>query len=299
MMSLVTGPPGTGKTLYSVRAHLRALQKGCYVASNVRLEPGWAMTFARENYVDRVFDAFTFSKGRRVKKKALLYERRTFISGDLSELFALRLPRCGKCKACKSEKRTCQREGRGKMILDEAHEWLNARSWDLDDTGEKATREDAVRNRLGVVKFFALHRKLGWDVFLITQSEKRLDNQVRDNFEYHVRLKNMRKFKLWGLFPIVPFNWFFAITFWHASGGERVGLESYLLNKTVADCYDTMARPEAPAGVHEHAAIHLPLSDDDRWARDRGEWSRPGSERYWKCAGAGHRLFRATSSRLA
>ncbi len=276
MLQLVTGPPGTGKTYRSVRKHLEALQEGRYVASNVRLQDGWALVFARENYVDRFTDFWRKGKPA-VEAKAVEYERRTFISGDLDELFALRLPRCGKCKGCRRDK-NCQREGRGLMILDEAHEWLNARMWDIDHSGQKLSREDSVQNRLKVVKFFALHRKLGWDVDLVTQSEKRLDNQVRDNFEYHTHLKNMRKFKIWGVLPIVPFNWFWAITDWHASGGERVGIKSYLLVKRVADQYDTMARPELPHGARELGVIMLPLSDEDRIARAAGRWRLSGTE---------------------
>ncbi len=272
MLTLVTGPPGSGKTWYTVRQTLLALQAGKYVATNVRLEDGWALTFARANHVDRFLDLF--AKGEpRITAKAREYERRVYVSGDLAELFALRMPACKKCKGCKRGK-ACQREGQGVMILDEAHEWLNARMWDIDHSGEKLSREDAVQNRLRVVKFFALHRKLRWDVLLITQSEKRLDNQVRDNFEFHTKLKNMKKFKVWGWLPVIPFNWFWAITFWHASGGERVGLSSYLLTK-LCECYDTMARPEAPSNATELDVIALPLSDDDRAARARGEWAPP------------------------
>jgi hypothetical protein len=273
-LTLVTGPPGTGKTWFAIRRFLAELQKGLYIATNVQLHEGWALQFARANWIDRFFDALKFNHAR-VEAKALSYERRVFISGDLAELFALRLPSCGKCKGCKKHA-SCQREGRGVMILDEAHEWLNARMWDIDHTGEKLDRDTAVQNRLRVVKFFALHRKLGWDVFLITQSEKRLDNQVRDNFEFHTKLKNMHKFKVWGLFPVVPFNWFWAITWWHASGGERVGIQSYLLTK-LADCYDTMARPEVPTGTRELDVIELPLSDEDRLARAEGRWCPPAA----------------------
>jgi hypothetical protein len=276
MLQLVTGPPGTGKTYRSVRKHLEALQSGHYVATNVRLHDGWAESFARENYIDRFLELFVKGKPR-IHRKAVQYEERTFISGDLDELFALRLPKCEKCKGCKQHK-SCQREGRGLMILDEAHEWLNARMWDIDHTGLKLSRDEAVQNRLKVVKFFALHRKLGWNVDLVTQSEKRLDNQVRDNFEYHTHLKNMRKFKIWGLFPVVPFNWFWAITDWHASGGERVGIKSYLLIKRIADQYDTMARPELPHGARELGVIMLPLSDEDRRARAEGRWTLPSAE---------------------
>lgn len=267
-MTLVTGPPGTGKTWYAIRKIASALLAGKFVATNIQLHDGWAYAIASTNIW------LWIRRGRKgVLAKAREYERKVFVSGDLTELFAVRLPDCGRCKACKAG-RGCQTEGRGEILLDEAHEWLNARLWDVDHTGAKRTREEAVEARLAVVKFFALHRKLGWNVKLITQSEKRLDNQVRDNFEYHTRLKNMRKFRLLGLVPVVPFNWFVAITFWHASGGERVSIESYFLTK-LADIYDTMARPEVTFGGGDERVIRLPLSGAEVQARRDGSWRAP------------------------
>ncbi|MFN8131542.1 MAG: zonular occludens toxin domain-containing protein [Solirubrobacteraceae bacterium] len=59
------------------------------------------------------------------------------MSHDLQELFRVRMPG--------------RREGRGVMVLDEAHNWMNSRLWKDTD-------------RLELVRFFSQHRKLGWDV---------------------------------------------------------------------------------------------------------------------------------------
>lgn len=263
---LVTGPPGSGKSLFAVRTKLGAVRSGKWCASNVRLHDGWQHVLARQNWLSLLIGG-----KRRVERQADLYDSRMFVSHSLSELFSLRLPPCGKCRACRNE-RTCQKEERGVMVLDEAHEWLNARTWDQAEDGREISKAEAVANRLAIVKFFALHRKLGWRIYLITQDEKRLDNQVRGNFEFHVRLKNMRRWKLWGIIKVFFFDYFVALTYWHALGSERVAISSYFLERKVADLYDTMARPEMELG-EEEGVIHMPLTREEREARARGEWS--------------------------
>lgn len=253
----MTGPPGSGKTWYAVRKIAVSLHQGKMVATNVKLHDGWAMEVANMAWITRLF------KGKAgVERLAREYERRVFVSADLTELFAIRLAPCRKCKQCKCG-RACQTEGRGVMVLDEAHEWLNARFWEKDD-------------RQSIVKFFAVHRKLGWDVYLITQGKNRIDNQVRDNFEYDVRLKNMRKFKPFGWMPIpfTPFNLFVAVTYWHGSGGERVSVDMYRLTK-LADVYDTMARPELFESDNEEGVIALPLTHEEVAQRKDGTWRAP------------------------
>jgi hypothetical protein len=128
------------------------------------------------------------------------------------------------------------------MILDEAHGWLNARTWDADETGQGRTRAEATKRRLDIVQFFALHRKFGWTVYLITQDEKRLDVQVRSNFQEHIHLKNLKGWKVPILgIPLFPVNMFVAVTTWHDNEASRLGVETYFLNRRVANLYDTMA----------------------------------------------------------
>lgn len=233
MIALVTGQPGAGKSYYSVRKIVTALEAGKSVVTNVALEDGWALKAARSNLTTRLIPG-------RSAAKAARYERMTFVSEDLDELFAVRLAGKG--------------EGRGTMVLDEAHNWLNSRTWDADDTGQKLTKAEAVQARLKIVRFFSQHRKLGYDVFLITQDALNLDRQVRSLFEYHVKLKNLRNFKVGGI-PVMPCNLFLALWFWNDGAKTIVKRECYRLNMGVANLYDTYALSHGMEDVDEQALV--------------------------------------------
>lgn len=235
MIQLVTGKPGSGKSYYCIRKVYGVLSSGLWLAGNLELHDGWALGLARANPIWRAM-------GRDYcRRAAARFEARTYFTHSLDELTRLRLPPCGKCSACK-RKRRCMKEGRGVMILDEAHNWLNARTWDSDDSGGQLTKSEAIANRLKIVRFFSQHRKLGWTIFLITQDAAQLDNQVRRNFEYHTHLKNLRRLKvpLLGL-PLAPFNVFVAVTVWHDSKGSVVSRDVFRLNRRIARWYSTTA----------------------------------------------------------
>lgn len=206
MISLVVGAPGAGKSYYAVRKVSEALQAGRVVATNVALEPAWPERVAGSNPVRYVMP------GRR-RRLADRYRNRLVVSDDLSELFSIRLRGAG--------------EGRGVMVLDEAHNWMNSRAWRDQD-------------RMEIVRFFTQHRKLGWDVYLITQDELNIDRQVRSLFEYLIRLRNLRNVKLFGL-RVVPINLFLAVWEWNSASSVVVKRETYTLNKRTASLYDTMA----------------------------------------------------------
>jgi hypothetical protein len=258
MMTLVTGPPGTGKTWYCTRAICNALERGKWVATNVAMHDGFELHLAKRNWL-------RYLKPGRRAVVAERHRQRCFVSGDLEELMRVRLPGCGKCRGCTAG-RTCQREGRGLMVLDEAHSWLNARMWDQDTGGGKDARADAIRRRLAVVDWFAEHRKLGWEILLVTQDAGRIDAQVRGNAEFHTKLKNLRKFKVLGLVPLFPFNVFVAITTWHGTNNDRVGISAYLLDRRCR-LYDTMAAAQRWRTFSREDEIWLPLPVDVREAR--------------------------------
>lgn len=205
-LSLVVGAPGAGKSYYAVRAISQGLQAGKVVATNVALHPDAEARIAGANPVRYLIP------GRR-RRLAERYAASLFVGEDLRELFALRLHGQG--------------EGRGLMVLDEAHNWMNARAWRDQD-------------RMEIVRFFTQHRKLGWDVLLITQDELNIDRQVRSLFEYIVRLRNLRNAKVLGI-PVVPFNLFLAVWAWNATSAAVVKREAYRLHKPTARLYDTMA----------------------------------------------------------
>lgn len=205
MITLVTAPPGGGKSYYAIRRVVDAIMEGKPVAGNVELTPGWVTRIVRRNWVLWL---------RPFKRREFIRhaEDRYHFSEDLDELFSLDLAGKG--------------EGRGRMVLDEAHNWMNARSWSAGD-------------RETIVRFFSQHRKLGWDVDLIAQHPEMIDKQVRNLCEYIVHLRNLKKAS-WGGVRIFPFNLFLAITCWHAAARVVVKREVFRLTWK-KDLYDTAA----------------------------------------------------------
>lgn len=223
MIALVTGPPGAGKSYYCVRTIVDQLEAGKVVVTNVALVDDWAERLARANIFRRLWPG-------RCAKAAADFRRRLFVITDLPELFRVRVAGRG--------------EGRAVAVLDEAHNWMNARAWNEG-------------GRMDVVRWFTQHRKLGFDVYLITQDALNIDRQVRDLFEYHVRLKNLRKFKVGGI-PLFPMNLFLAVWGWHDGAKSIVRRQMYLLNGT-ARLYDSMALSHGADQLDPADVIALPL----------------------------------------
>src|SRR4051812_882787 len=144
MLAAVTGTPGMGKTLFSVRRIVDELCRGKVVATNVPMEPDFLLTIAKHR-------SRTMLSKKRQQRWADDAARRFFFSDDAAELMALRIRGRG--------------ESRGVMVLDEAHDWMNSRAWQQDD-------------RMEFVRWFSRHRKLGWDVYLVTQYLTNIDSQV-------------------------------------------------------------------------------------------------------------------------
>lgn len=193
MIHLVTGTLGSGKTTYGVWKMRAALESGKCVATNVDVAHDFPRRVAFSNPFTRLFPG-------RARKRAQKMERRFHRTDSLEELFGIHLEGT--------------KEGRGVMVLDEAHGWMNSRLWNDDQ-------------RLSIIDFFTQARKLGWVVYLITQNEKNIDSQVRNLFEYHTTVLNMKRFRFAGI--RVPVNFFLAITRWHAAQKSVIKRETYVL----------------------------------------------------------------------
>jgi Zonular occludens toxin (Zot) len=219
---MVTGPLGSGKSYYGVRKAVEALEQGKVVVTNFRMTPEWT---------DRVVDRHPLRwviPGRRRKLKAK-WARSVLVVPDLKTLLRVRLEGQG--------------EKRGVVVIDEAHVFMNARSWRDED-------------RMELVEWASASRKLGFEVYLITQDLQSLDRQVRDRLTYHVTLRNLKQFKVAGI-PIVPFNFFIAIWQFHTAAKAIVKREAYRLS-WMAKLYDTMDLGAFGSLMNPEDAIRLP-----------------------------------------
>lgn len=120
------------------------------------------------------------------------------------------------------------KEGAIRLYIDECSLMFNAREWN-------------ARGRKDWIRFFQLHRKLGYEIFLIAQFDTMIDKQVRALIEYEVKHRKVNNVgwvgKLAGLFmfgkPLVC-----AVTYWYGQR-MRLGAEWLIGRKKWFRLYDT------------------------------------------------------------
>lgn len=219
MITLLTGSPGHGKSYTLVREIEESVSKEIPVATNVPLKHDWAEVMARRH---TLFGRF---RSEAVQRKADHFRRFVIVSNDFGILLRVRL--------------SGDKEGRGRLILDEAQRWMNARGWDnaINEDGTPMKRAEALAARLRVLNHLSGHRHYGFDVILATQSDKAIDLQARELYEFHSEVRNMRKLPYIGAF--IRFNLFLRVTRWNDKSKSRAGISTYWLSKSLARLYDT------------------------------------------------------------
>ncbi len=246
MIRLVSGPLGTGKSYYGVRKAVQALHSGKLVATNFDLVDNWTERVARRGRF--------FPDSKRIRERAERMRGRYIRISNMQELTELKVRPEEPFAREVSPGKWALKEGVLVVLLDEAHRWMNARSWSREGREE-------------LLEFFALARKKGMEIYLIAQRAENLDVQVRELFEDHIRLVNLRRSaRVMGI-PVIPFNFFVANWINHADPGEVVKVERYRLGweKRLYDTMDTVSFSEGERGPDN--ALWLPRrpeASDDR-----------------------------------
>jgi len=231
MIEIVQGVPGSGKSYFCTYKIVQALKMGCHVVANVNLVDGWHYKLA-DTWLNRYRGIVPF-----MAQRYLSHYRCTM---NVDEILSLRLPG--------------RKEGRGLMIFDESSLIFNSRDWQSRD------------NRKWI-KFFQQHRKLGWNVYLVSHRAENLDSQVRYLAEYWSSLRSMKALKLpvIGL-PLSPYPVFLKLRYYAGIGagsGQRESVNIVPLIASIADIYDTTEM----FGIQGDTEI---LSDDSKTAGSDG-----------------------------
>lgn len=104
------------------------------------------------------------------------------------------------------------KEGSCLVIIDEAQVKFNC-------------REMGRKDRQDWVTFFSQHRKLGFDIILITQFDRMIDRQIRAMTETEVKHRKLNNYGFGGgVLTLLTLgrSWFVAIDYWY--GGNRLQL---------------------------------------------------------------------------
>ena len=230
MIWFFTGVPGSGKSYHVAKMLYHHIQNGKNAMGN--------MDFYIENVPQR---------GKRLKGSYLRIPDREFYNNSVSEM---KTDRRGVTRICEPDNvfsyiqglkgyaynfHERDRKGRFKLhqtliIIDEAHELFNSRSWNRKD-------------RLAWCSFFRVHRKLGYDIILISQDDKCIDKQIRSILETCTLHRNVANYKLAGKFLAKLFggNLFVCITtqYGYAKKDAKTKVEYLFGSNKYFDVYDT------------------------------------------------------------
>jgi len=225
MIDLVTGTLGGGKSYYATREAVRHLQHGKMVVSNFDFSHDFFWEIARRTW--------RFRSEAYIAAKAIDMERRYRRIRTFQELTELRVRPEKPYARQGPDGRWVVKESSCIVLLDEVHRWMNARTW-------------AHKNRSELLDFFAMCRHYGLSIKLITQRDKNLDVQVRELYENHIVIKNLRYSARFLGIRVCPWDIFVAGTFSHHEVQKRGTREVpqrtqlYGRRKWMSNLYDSM-----------------------------------------------------------
>jgi len=110
----------------------------------------------------------------------------------------------------------------------------------LDECGMMFNSRDyAKKDRMGWIVFFQQHRKLGYDVILISQQDRMIDRQIRGFIETEYKHRNIKNYKTFGwLLSLFSGGFFIAVEVWYGTS-LKCGSEFFRYDKRKATIYDT------------------------------------------------------------
>lgn len=113
------------------------------------------------------------------------------------------------------------------LVLDECQLLFNARTWNASD-------------RLAWLEFFSQHRKYGYQVVLVAQSDKMVDNQFRMLIEYEIQHRKVANMGILGslLSDVTIGRLFMCVTYYYPIA-QRLGSRWYLARGKDMKMYET------------------------------------------------------------
>lgn len=232
-VEIIEGSLGSGK---SAVAHLNAIlhiKSGGVVACNYGWIDNWSWRLAGQDF--RVW----LGLRDRMELATELYQRCWRI-GTAESMYTLSEKMPGLCREDVGKKR----EGKGLLIIDEAHHYFNARNYQKNGS---------------FVEFFSNARKLGWRTIIVTHSSENIDKQIRSYVDFETRFRNLKKVKIPFLpLPMSPIPAFLAVRRYAGLGpgsGSKAGQDLYVLDKWSAALYDTNEVFRADS-INQEARLH-------------------------------------------
>ena len=207
MIYLYSGTPGSGKSLHVAHDIVSKLSRGQRVIANFPIN---------EKLISRNF------LGNLLKKDGKYFNKKIgdFVYKDNSDLTVDFLVRYAQTHHRKGK------EGQTLLVIDECSVLFNPREYMKSD-------------RLKWIKFFQMHRHLGYNVILISQTDRLIDRQIRTFIEYDVKHRKANNYGSIGfIFTVLRLPLFIAVTYWYGVR-EKCGVDFFTYRKKYSRIYDS------------------------------------------------------------
>jgi len=209
MINFYSGTPGSGKSLNVARTIANRLNNNRDIITNMAIN------------LDNV-------KKTRLFLKRKLGSYTYFKNSDLTVDFLYKYAEDNHIRG---------KEGQTLIIIDEAQMLFSP-------TIVKLKNQENRNYRVDWLEFFTQHRRLGYDIILISQFDKLIDAQVRCLFEYNVIHRKVNNFKIGRILSLFKIHLFVTSTYWYGIR-EKCGNEFFLYSKkynTIYDSYEFQTR---------------------------------------------------------
>lgn len=109
----------------------------------------------------------------------------------------------------------------------------------IDECAVLFNPRTALKDRQDWVTFLSQHRKYGYDILLISQSDQLIDRQIRPMIETEFKHRALSNYGIWGwLLSYIIGKWFWVNTYWYGCR-MRLGSDCFRMNKKQAKIYDS------------------------------------------------------------
>lgn len=209
MITLYSGTPGSGKSL-----HLAEV-----------------LYYRVKNYNGVVIGNFDLNvaniKGRKKGK---------YISVNNDRLLPQRLIKFSEMYRKHYMKGKSMPEGKFLLVIDECQILFNSREWQMS-------------GRNAWLSFFTQHRKLGFDIILVSQFDRMIDRQIRSLIEYELIHRKVNNYGVVGkvLGLLCGGSLFVCVKMWYPMK-ERLSAEFFIGHKKYFRMYDTYKMFDAVKG---------------------------------------------------
>lgn len=170
MITYLSGKPGSGKSVHTAKLIKKALRNGQNVIANFPFR-----------------DDLVKPRGKKKKGSFVYVPNEFFRQFDKSNphncpVYCLQ---CFCDNFHKADSSGRIKESQTLLVFDECGSIWNSRTW--QNAG-----------RMEWLDFYSEHRKYGYEIYCISQFERQIDRQIREQFEYEIVHKKVNNFKTLG-----------------------------------------------------------------------------------------------------